>query len=436
MDGFRTDIDKFLGTKSTKLVTEETDGADLYTFKSDYTSTSDLLHGIQDVGERMSEEGSVLLKNNGALPLTKDETQKITLLGFSSYYPVQGGDMGSSYIANTGTDADTVDMVGAFKAKGFGLNQTVADMYEALKPMYKSEVQSWGGTVEYNHITAPSTTGVFSSKEPSQAALDGQDAGWKDSMNDNNVMIVTIARSASENGSYNPGTAGVDPTQNLNQTDPLGLSDDERDLINAAVTAKAANGGKVIVLLNNVSAMEVQEIEDNDGVDAILQVGLPGGYGFYGVADILSGAVSPSGHLTDTYAVKNASAPSAQKAPRIPCTGPKPRSAVRTKTVRKAPLRPTAPPMTPVARPFRPRYHFWAQDWMDGYRNAVPSPAGMLNARKKLPALPPGSMAAAKNPPHSSAVPHRAAHRGPRPSCRKPPMTHPTPNAAMRMPKA
>ena len=312
VDGFRTDIDKFLGTKSTKLVTENSDGTDLYTFKSDYTSTTDLLHGIQDVGERMSEEGSVLLKNNGALPLTQDETQKITLLGFSSYYPVQGGDMGSSFVENTGTDADTVDMVGAFKAKGFGLNQTVADMYEALQPTFKSEVQSWGGTIEYNHITAPSTTGVFSSKEPSQAALDGQNAAWKDSMNDNNVMIVTIARSASENGSYNPGTAGVDPTQNLNQTDPLGLSDDERDLIQAAVDAKASNGGKVIVLLNNASAMEVQEIQDNDGVDAILQVGLPGGYGFYGVADILSGAVSPSGHLTDTYAVKNANSPAAQ----------------------------------------------------------------------------------------------------------------------------
>lgn len=213
VDGFRTDIDKFLGTKSTKLVTEDTDGVDLYTFKSDYTSTTDLLHGIQDVGERMSEEGSVLLKNNGALPLTKDETQKITLLGFSSYYPVQGGDMGSSFVENTGTDADTVDMVQAFKAKGFGLNQTVADMYEALQPTFKSEVQSWGGTIEYNHITAPSTTGVFSSKEPSQAALDGQNAAWKDSMNDNNVMIVTIARSASENGTYQPGTAGVDPTQ-------------------------------------------------------------------------------------------------------------------------------------------------------------------------------------------------------------------------------
>ena len=312
VNGFRTDIDKFLGTKSTKLVTEDTDGVDLYTFKSDYTSTTDPLHGIQDVGERMSEEGSVLLKNNGALPLTKDETQKITLLGFSSYYPVQGGDMGSSFVENTGTDADTVDMVQAFKAKGFSMNQTVADMYEALQPTFKSEVQSWGGTIEYNHITAPSTTGVFSSKEPSQAALDGQNAAWKDSMNDNNVMIVTIARSASENGTYMPGTAGVDPTQNLNQTDPLGLSDDERDLIQAAVDAKASNGGKVIVLLNNASAMEVQEIQDNAGVDAILQVGLPGGYGFYGVADILSGEVNPSGHLTDTYAVKNANSPAAQ----------------------------------------------------------------------------------------------------------------------------
>lgn len=180
VDGFRTDIDKFLGTKSTKLVTEDSDGTDLYTFKSNYTSTTELLHGIQDVGERMSEEGSVLLKNNGALPLTQDETQKITLLGFSSYYPVQGGDMGSSLVENTGTDADTVDMVGAFKAKGFGLNQTVADMYEALQPTFKSEVQSWGGTIEYNHITAPSTTGVFSSKEPSQAALDGQNATWKE----------------------------------------------------------------------------------------------------------------------------------------------------------------------------------------------------------------------------------------------------------------
>ena len=105
---------------------------------------------------------------------------------------------------------------------------------------------------------------------------------------------------------------GVDASQDLNQTDPLGLSDDERDLINAAVEAKESNGGKVIVMLNNANAMEIDEIKNNDGVDAILEVGLPGGYGFYGVADILSGEANPSGHLTDTYAVTNANSPAAQ----------------------------------------------------------------------------------------------------------------------------
>ena len=131
-------------------------------------------------------------------------------------------------------------------------------------------------------------------------------------MDDYNVMLVTIGRSSTENGTYLPGVDGVDASQDLNQTDPLGLSDDERDLINAAVEAKENNGGKVIVMLNNANAMEIDEIKNNDGVDAIMEIGFPGGYGFYGVADILSGEANPSGHLTDTYAVTNANSPAAQ----------------------------------------------------------------------------------------------------------------------------
>ena len=333
VDSFRTDIDKFLGTQSTKVVTEDADPATVYTYTSDYSSTTELLDAIEDLGERMSEEGTVLLKNNGALPLTADETQKISLLGFSSYHPVMGGIMGSSLTENTGTDADTVDMVEAFTAKGFVINPTLQTVYTALESTYTTEVESWGGTTSHLTITAPAVGGVFTSKEPSQALLDQTDATWKDSMNDYNVMIVTIARAASENANYTPGTAGVDPTQNLNQTDPLGLSDDERDLIQAAVDAKAANGGKVIVLLNNASAMEVQEIQDNEGVDAILQVGLPGGYGFYGVADILSGAVNPSGHLTDTYAVVNANSPAAQNYGDLEWTNPDPETSTNSELV-------------------------------------------------------------------------------------------------------
>lgn len=312
VDSYRTDIDKFLGTKSSAMVTDSTD-EDMYTYKSDYSNTTELLDSIEDLGERMSEEGTVLLKNeNNALPLSKDETQKLSLLGFSSYYPVQGGDMGSSLNENKGTDADTVDFVEALNAKGFGINEDLQKLYKSLEADFKTEVNMWGNIMEYYHITAPATDGVFASKEPSQEKMDSVDDKWKDSMDDYNVMLVTIGRSSTENGTYLPGVDGVDASQDLNQTDPLGLSDDERDLINAAVEAKENNGGKVIVMLNNANAMEIDEIKNNDGVDAIMEIGFPGGYGFYGVADILSGEANPSGHLTDTYAVTNANSPAAQ----------------------------------------------------------------------------------------------------------------------------
>lgn len=311
IDGFRTDIDKFLGTQSTQMVTDNQSASD-YTYQSDYSSTTELLDAIEDLGERMNEEGSVLLKNNGALPLSEEETKKLSLLGFSSYYPVQGGDFGSSLAENEGTDADTVDMVEAFGAKGFEINPTLQTMYEGMKEDFKSEaVLPWGVTTYYR-TTAPSTTGTFTSLEASQEKMDAADSTWKESLNDYNVMVVTIARAAGENCNYTPGEEGVNPEQNLNQEDPLGLSDTERDIINAAVEAKKENNGKVVVLLNNASAMEIDELKKNTGVDAILEIGLPGGYGFYGVADVLSGEANPSGHLADTYAVDNSASPAAQ----------------------------------------------------------------------------------------------------------------------------
>ena len=325
IDSFRTDIDKFLGTRSTQTVTDTTeDAGDLYSFQTDYENTTQLLDAIEDLGERMNEEGTVLLKNNGALPLSDDETKKVTLLGFSSYYPVQGGDFGSSLAENKGTDADTVDLVEAFTAKGYEFNPTVKSMYESLKEEFKSEsVLPWGVTTYYR-TTAPSVTGTFTSLEPTQELLDQTEPSWEDTMDDYQVMIVTIARAAGENANYMPGEEGVNPDQDLGQTDPLGLSDTELDTIEAAIRAKEKNNGKVIVLLNNASAMEIDELKNNDGVDAILEIGLPGGYGFYGVADVLSGAANPSGHLADTYAVVGANSPAAQNYGNYEWTNPDP----------------------------------------------------------------------------------------------------------------
>lgn len=313
IDGYRTDIDKYIGTQSSKMVTDGTgDPEQLYRYRSDYKSTKELLEAIRDLGERMNEEGSVLLKNNGALPLSEAELGKVTLLGFSSYYPVQGGDFGSILSENKGTDADTADLAEAFAAKGFSINPTVRTMYEELKEDFKSEVILPWGMTTYYRTTAPSTTGYFTSLESSTARLDEVSDTWRESIQDYPVMIVTIARAAGENSNYMPGEAGVNPEQKLNQTDPLGLSDTERAVIQAAIESKQTYQGKVIVLLNNASAMEIDELKQANGIDAILQIGLPGGYGFYGVADVLKGDVSPSGRLSDTYAVTNKNSPAAQ----------------------------------------------------------------------------------------------------------------------------
>ena len=309
VEQFRTDIDKFLGTSSTKLETDgEEQSENLYTYESDYTSTTEMVQAIAELGENMSEEGSVLLKNNGALPLTKEEMQKVSLLGFSSYYPVMGGDMGSLLTKNEGTDADTVDFVEALENKGFVINPILQKMYtnEAIFADYPDEKNQTGT------LTAPLISGVFSSKEPSLERLESVENDWEDSLSEYNTTILTLARAGGENRTYYPGEDGVNQDQKLNQEDPLGLSDDERDLIAEAVKEKEKNGGKLIILLNNASAMEIQEIKENEDIDAILQIGFPGGYGFYGVADILSGEANPSGHLSDTYAVDNSLSPAAQ----------------------------------------------------------------------------------------------------------------------------
>lgn len=308
VQGFRTDINKFLGTTSTRFMSDEgVDASKTYTYKSDYSSTKELVQSIRDLSEQVSEQGSVLLKNDGALPLSKNETKKVSLLGFSSYYPVQGGDMGSVVSQNKGTDADTVDMVTAFKEKGFSVNKTLQNMYESMKDSFSTEINNFGQKTTVNRITAPMIGEKFSGKEPSQDQLNKASSDWKSSLNDNNVMIVTIARAAGENRAYLPGKDGVDGKDG--QSDPLGLTDNERGLIDAAVQAKKSNGGKVIVLINSANAMQIQELADNAGVDAIMQIGLPGAYGFYGVADLLSGDADPSGHLSDTWVSNNASSP-------------------------------------------------------------------------------------------------------------------------------
>lgn len=75
------------------------------------------------------------------------------------------------------------------------------------------------------------------------------------------------------------------------------LSDAERENILKLVQ----NFAHTIVILNTC-VVDVKELQEMDGVDGILLMGLAGCEGGNAVADILSGKVSPSGKLADTWA--------------------------------------------------------------------------------------------------------------------------------------
>ena len=58
--------------------------------------------------------------------------------------------------------------------------------------------------------------------------------------------------------------------------------------------------------------MEVGELEQDEGVDAILWIGFPGNYGTRGIASLLCGEINPSGALPDVYASNSLSSPAMQ----------------------------------------------------------------------------------------------------------------------------
>lgn len=303
---YRSEINQFLGTTNTKVVPMDEELTDdqineLYPYKSTYKNTTELVTALAELGEEMEEEGAVLLKNNNnALPLDSSH-QKITLLGTAAYNPHQGGEMGSGLTKNSNTDADTIALINGFKKRGLEYSTLVQQTYKKAGSSSQK-------------TTSVSGTEKFSNKEVSIDSLNAANPKWQNDFKDYNTAIIVLGRASSEQSTYMPGEEKVsDIDRALHQTDALGLNDNERAIINLAVEKKNAGiFDKVIILINSAVTMEIDEIQKNDGVDSIMQIGFPGGYGFYGVADLLTGKVSPSGHLPDTYAIDNHTSPAAQ----------------------------------------------------------------------------------------------------------------------------
>ena len=277
------------------VISDSGDGSeDTAYYKSEFDSLGDLVEAADELAEEIEEEGATLLKNNDdALPIDIS-SETVTLWGLNSHDPVLGGTIGSSAVVNSDAGQVSYDLETALTEKGFTLNQTMIDFYssDVAQAYAGASISPSFGTMYEN----PSSYGV--GEAPASIYTDDVLSSADDT-----VAIVVISRKSSEAADYNPDMTSKDENDSFER--PLALSTNEQDMIELA----KEHSTKVIVLINSDNTIEIDDLKNDDEIDAILWVGLPGVNGFLGVADVLSGEVNPSGHLSDTYAVNSASSP-------------------------------------------------------------------------------------------------------------------------------
>lgn len=235
------------------------------------------------------EEGAVLLKNDGALPLKSTE-RKITMLGRASYDLIF-----KSHAAGGNVNAENAtNLKMAFEAAGFEINETVYDAYAASSTT----------RVKGNGTTTKSDIGEESLSFYTQELISSFDQY-------NDAAIVVLSRDSGEGQDMD--------TEDVDGISQLALHEDEKDLL----TLAQQHFDKVIVLLNSGTSMELGWLNDAaySGVGACLWMGQPGRYGAPGVVSLLMGEANPSGHLVDTYAYDSLSAPAVVNAGDFTFTG-------------------------------------------------------------------------------------------------------------------
>ena len=263
----------------------------------------------KELARRAEAEGIVLLKNqNNALPLNVDSGLTVNALGWSFYYPSLGGS-GSGAVGSN----DLVSPTEAFAAAKIDINKKIAEYYYNWSNAHYTDWQvskANGYYTDDDTNTAPQRPTVGKTYDaawdvPELNAEEIEEAVLDSGAENNSVQILWLGRGGGEyhdlptvmtkeGGSVNK--YGINPDKHY-----LELTDEEEAVLAKAKELRGTDG-RIIVIVNSNNPMELTKLEDDPLVDAIMYVGGPGKAGFYGIADVISGAVNPSGRTADLYA--------------------------------------------------------------------------------------------------------------------------------------
>lgn len=218
------------------------------------------------VNQAMLEEGSVLLKNdNDTLPISSD-VKKVNIYGIMS---------GGLFLNTSGSGAvnnsNAVTLKAAFEGAGYEVNSALWDLVEnSARP----SSGSGAGTIQEGSIKSDKVTEISVSAYNSASS-------WSTAKAFSEYAVVTFGRSGSEGGDLAKSYLTLDSSE-------------------VALLQQLHNSGfKVITLINSSHVMALGEVVQYS--DAVLWIGGPGLNGSVGIVNVLSGNVSPSGRLVDTW---------------------------------------------------------------------------------------------------------------------------------------
>lgn len=226
-------------------------------------------------------EGAVLLKNNGALPLTGSET-RVSLFGRASADPIYRGNSGGPAIDKR----RLVTFRAGLEGEGLVINDKLFKAYEGSELRRRKAEPDW-----------------FIAEEGAAFYTADLQASWENDYHD--AAIVLLSRDGGEGKDL-----AMSDSDGISH---LALHETEKEMLK--LIADSGKFSKTIVLINSAYPMEMDWIYDEQyGVDAALWIGTPGLKGFTGVAKVLTGKAAPSGRLVDTWAANSLSAPAVQNA--------------------------------------------------------------------------------------------------------------------------
>ena len=263
-----------------------------YAVKTDKDKMNEYLEKGEKVAYDVQAEGTVLVQNNGVLPLDKNKTSNINVFGWAS----------TNWLSSGSGSAQTVgietDLLEALNASGFAYNTELAKMYEkfmASNP-YKDALHNYAEKT--CRLYEPSITDEnYYSKELLEKAKDYSDTALvvlgRYSGESIDCPRVQYKVTKTKNGKYDEKNVIVDESRTF-----LDASTEEIELLEY-VTENYEN---VIVLVNNTNQMNLNFLADINGIDACLVTGTTGINAVSAIPDILCGKINPSGRLVDTYA--------------------------------------------------------------------------------------------------------------------------------------